>query len=91
MAGMEVWTQQLVGRGMGVVVRSDGFLSRLAVAGCAVWFYFWKLIWPVNLIFVYPRWQIDRRNLLVLSARTCCWWCSWRWHGGGGVRGAGRW
>ena len=64
MAGLEVWLQGRSAAVMGVVVRSDGFLSRLAVAGCAVWFYFWKLIWPVNLLFVYPRWQIDRWSLL---------------------------
>ena len=31
------------------VVRCDSFLSRAAVAGCAVWFYLGKLIWPVDL------------------------------------------
>ena len=49
-------------------MRSDGLLSRTAVAGCAVWFYFWKVIWPLNLSFVYPRWSIDERNLLSYRA-----------------------
>ena len=52
MVGMEVF-QQHVSAGT-VVVRSDSLLSRAAVAGCAVWFYFWKLIWPVNLMFRLP-------------------------------------
>jgi tetratricopeptide (TPR) repeat protein len=62
MVGVEVWQQRLAAGGG--VVRSDSFLSRAAVAGCAVWFYLWKLIWPVDLIFVYPRWNIDARNVL---------------------------
>jgi tetratricopeptide (TPR) repeat protein len=33
--------------------------ERLLLAGRVVWFYAWKLIWPVNLIFNYPRWTID--------------------------------
>ena len=62
MTATEVWTQHLVGAD--TAVRSDSLLSRAVVAGCAVWFYLGKLIWPLDLCFVYPRWQIDDRNLL---------------------------
>ncbi len=63
MTCMEVWGQHLAGGGE-TMVRSDSFFARTAVAGCAVWFYLWKLIWPVKLIFVYPRWSIDPRDVL---------------------------
>jgi protein O-mannosyl-transferase len=34
-------------------------LERILVAGRAVWFYAAKLAWPVNLLSVYPRWQVS--------------------------------
>jgi protein O-mannosyl-transferase len=38
---------------------SLSFLQRLLVAGHAIWFYLFKLVWPSNLIFIYPRFKID--------------------------------
>ena len=35
------------------------FLDRCLIAGRALWFYAGKLLWPANLTFIYPRWQID--------------------------------
>lgn len=35
------------------------FVERCLIAGRALWFYAGKLIWPSNLIFTYPRWDID--------------------------------
>ncbi len=35
------------------------FGERVLIAGRALWFYAGKLIWPENLTFIYPRWQID--------------------------------
>jgi Flp pilus assembly protein TadD len=35
------------------------FVERFLIAGRALWFYVGKLIWPSELIFNYPRWQIN--------------------------------
>ena len=35
------------------------FVDRVLVAGRALWFYAGKLVWPYELTFIYPRWQID--------------------------------
>ena len=34
-------------------------VERLLLAGRVVCFYFWKLIWPVDLIFNYPHWDVS--------------------------------
>jgi Flp pilus assembly protein TadD len=36
-----------------------GFLSRLAIAGLAVFHYLASIAWPVNLLPIYPRWEVD--------------------------------
>jgi tetratricopeptide (TPR) repeat protein len=36
-----------------------GAMSRVLVAGRALWFYASKILWPSNLVFIYPRWSID--------------------------------
>jgi hypothetical protein len=33
--------------------------GRVVLAGRAAWFYLGKLAWPVGLVFIYPRWEID--------------------------------
>jgi tetratricopeptide (TPR) repeat protein len=40
---------------------SSSLAERCLIAGRALWFYAGKLVWPVNLTFVYPRWQVDAR------------------------------
>ncbi len=34
-------------------------VERGLLAGRGPWFYFWKLLWPTDLVFIYPRWKID--------------------------------
>lgn len=29
------------------------------IAGRAIWFYVWRLLWPFGMCFVYPRWDVD--------------------------------
>jgi tetratricopeptide (TPR) repeat protein len=48
-----------------VLLKADGseyalfFLQRLMLAGRDLWFYAAKVLWPANLIFIYPHWTID--------------------------------
>jgi tetratricopeptide (TPR) repeat protein len=63
----------LVGAGFGVLTawvewtfigaRGEEFelslVERCLVAGRVIWFYLFKLLWPANLVFIYPRWQLD--------------------------------
>jgi len=62
------------------------FTERYLVAGRAFWFYLGKLFWPANLMFNYPRWNINAadgwqywypRTALLLFAAVGG---AWRWH-----------
>jgi tetratricopeptide (TPR) repeat protein len=44
------------------------FYQRCIVAGRAIVFYFFKLIWPNDLTFIYPRWQVTSLWLLLVPA-----------------------
>ena len=37
--------------------------ERVLIAGRAVWFYAARLLWPANLTFIYPRWQLDTGSI----------------------------
>jgi len=35
------------------------FVGRCLLAGRVIWFYLGKLVWPANLMFIYPHWRMD--------------------------------
>jgi protein O-mannosyl-transferase len=37
--------------------------QRCLIAGRVFWFYLGKLLWPVNLCFVYPRWELNAGSM----------------------------
>jgi tetratricopeptide (TPR) repeat protein len=37
-------------------------VERCLIAGRAFWFYLWKLFWPTNLMFIYPRWRVSQQE-----------------------------
>jgi tetratricopeptide (TPR) repeat protein len=63
------------------------FIERFLVAGRAFWFYLEKVLWPVNLIFIYPRWDVSERvwwqylfpAALLFLLLTALWARRWRW------------
>ena len=40
-------------------VRPEGLASRVAAAGWCIWFYAFKLLAPLRLSAIYPRWNVD--------------------------------
>ena len=38
------------------------FIERIQIAAHALWFYVEKLLWPVDLIMIYPHWEIGAAN-----------------------------
>jgi protein O-mannosyl-transferase len=53
-----VWIEQVVIGAHGAEYDYNIF-ERCLIAGRAIWFYLVKLVWPSNLTFIYPRWDIS--------------------------------
>jgi protein O-mannosyl-transferase len=63
-------------------------LERVLIAGRAFWFYLGKLVWPKDLIFIYPRWHINQTvwwqylfPLAALGLLLALWLLRRRWRG----------
>jgi protein O-mannosyl-transferase len=61
LSGVNVWFQT---HGTGEVIRIATFAQRLLGAGCAVWFYLYKALLPIDLAPIYRQWHIETGNLL---------------------------
>ena len=78
-------------QGTGLINMGLGPAEKLLIAGRALWFYLWKLFWPVNLTFSYPRWHNINPNeirqyawpAVSVLALVCIW--LWRERLGRGV------
>lgn len=82
-AGLGVVTEWFIHFHAGTqgTVRTDSFAGRLSGAGLAVWFYLYKVVWPLNLAFIYPRWNIDPSkawNYLPLAFLATAFLLCWR-------------
>lgn len=40
------------------------FASRLAATGWIAWFYLYKIVLPIHLMMIYPKWEVDGGSLL---------------------------
>src|SRR5246127_984006 len=62
------------------------FIERVLIAGRVIWFYIGKLFWPLDLIFIYPRWQVSQSIwwqylfpvTVALTLALLVWFCRWR-------------
>jgi tetratricopeptide (TPR) repeat protein len=57
------------------------FIERCLIAGRAFWFYLGKLVWPTDLMFIYPRWQVSQQvawqyayPLALVALVAALWW-----------------
>jgi protein O-mannosyl-transferase len=53
------WVERKFGRAGGSEY-DFSIVERFLIAGRATWFYLGKLFWPVDLVFIYPRWHISQ-------------------------------
>ena len=64
------WEANLIGTSGPIF--SLGWVTRLLIASHAVWFYLGKLLWPVHLLTIYPRWVINPSDPLAYGWLAAC-------------------
>jgi hypothetical protein len=71
---------------VGESIQPVAFPLRLAAAGYAPWFYLYKTILPVDLMVIYPKWNIDASRwvsylpgMLLVSSLGVFWWKRKTW------------
>jgi len=74
------WVERRFIGAEGVEFNLNG-VERVLLAGRVVWFYLAKLVWPSDLIFIYPRWAVSAAVAWqylppagVLAALGALWW-----------------
>lgn len=55
--------RHMLSAGSGSIFEQLTFVDRILIAGRAFWFYLSKLIWPVDLAFIYSRWPVVAGDL----------------------------
>ena len=80
-----IWMERHVVGAQGVAWNFS-WIERCLIAGRAVIFYLWKLLWPAELIFNYPRWNVSSTNglhylfpLFVVAIIVALWVMRRRW------------
>ena len=80
-----VWYQYPRAAG-GQAIRTEGFFTRLAVAGSTPWFYLGKTLLPINLTVIYPKWDIDASRwvsytpgVILIGSLALFWWNRTTW------------
>jgi tetratricopeptide (TPR) repeat protein len=59
---LTAWMERTLVIGKDAAALQLSLVDRFLIAGRAFWFYLEKLVWPHPLLFVYPRWEINKAD-----------------------------